>query len=78
MRQPLHDLFGHIPVYFHDIENWLIAVPRLAPDSPRAARYVKNYDVVGKITRSKERGDFESTIARREQSPFWWHRFHWG
>lgn len=55
----LYDLFGEIPVYTHDIDLWLMCVPKMPPDSPRAAWYVRGWDVVGKIRRAKLAGTFQ-------------------
>jgi hypothetical protein len=41
MRPRLRDLFGEIPVYTYEIDAWLLAVPRMQPDSPRAATYIR-------------------------------------
>lgn len=78
MRPPIYDLFGQIPVYLHDVDNWLIAVPRIDPQGPRAKAYIHSYDVLGKIRQAKMDGRFDHIITRRERSPFWWQRFHWG
>lgn len=48
-----HAAYGNAPVYQEDIDLWLRAVPRMHPDSPRAAHYVRSYNVVGKISRAK-------------------------
>ncbi|TXC66018.1 hypothetical protein FSC37_09165 [Piscinibacter aquaticus] len=71
-------MFGDVPVTFEDVDAWLIAVPRIEPSSPRAAWYVRHWNVVEKIKAAKLRGDFE-TIVRRgaEAAPFWWSRFQW-
>lgn len=73
------DLFGQVPVTVQDVESWLRAVPRIDPHSPRAAHYVRAYDVPAKIAAAKLAGTFESITAPREPPPgHWWARFHWG
>jgi hypothetical protein len=64
MRENPYDLFGEVIVTHHDIALWLIAVPAIDPQSPRAARYVASWDVVGKITRAKSEGLFWSIVER--------------
>lgn len=41
-----------------DIRTWLEIVPRIDPDGPRAAAYVRCYDVPGKIARAKREGQW--------------------
>ena len=78
MTPHVRDLFGEIPVTWQEIDAWLLSVPRIEPSSPRAERYVKNWDVPGKIRRAKEAGTFEQITAQPEPpSPFWWKRMRW-
>ena len=78
MHQPLFDLFGQVIVTHDEINRWLESVPRMSPDSPRAAWYVRAYDVAGKVARAKLAGEFEAiTSRRRERSEFWWQRLSW-
>lgn len=49
---------GQQPVSAADIAAWLLAVPRMAPDSPRAAAYIRGYNVASKIRRAKDDGTF--------------------
>lgn len=74
------DLFGDVIVTADDLRAWLSAVPKMDPDSPRAAWYVERWNVVEKVKAAKLRGDFEEITApaRVEPSPFWWTRFRWG
>ncbi len=73
------DLFGEVPVTLQDVRAWLLAVPRIDPDGPRAARYVRDYDVPGKIRAFKLRGEFDQVTAPRPApSGHWWLRFRWG
>ena len=58
------DLFGEVPVTRSDVYAWLLAVVNLDPASERAARYVRSYDVVNKITRAKLDGSFEATTEK--------------
>lgn len=51
-------MFDQHPVSDDDIRAWLRAVPKLDPDSPRAAHYVASYDVTGKIEAAKAAGTF--------------------
>lgn len=39
-----------------DVRLWLATIPRLDPDGPRAAAYVRSYDVAGKIAQAKQAG----------------------
>lgn len=39
-----------------DVRLWLETVPRLDPDGPRAAAYVRGYNVASKIARAKQEG----------------------
>lgn len=74
----LRDLFGEVPVSTSDVDDWLRAVPRIDPESPRAAWYVVQWRVVEKIKAAKLRGDFDDIVRRGlEASPFWWSRFRW-
>ena len=41
MRPRLRDLFGQIIVTVLDLRAWLIAVPRMDPDSHRCAWYIR-------------------------------------
>lgn len=68
------DLFGEVPVTWLDVEAWLIAVPRIPPDSPRAAHYVRGYDVPGKIAAAKRAGTFDALVSR-PTAPEPWQRF---
>jgi hypothetical protein len=72
------DLFGEVPVYRHDIDAWLRAVPRLEPGTKRAAHYVEAWRVVDKIKAAKLAGTFYDLVERGEAPlPFWWSRFSW-
>lgn len=77
MHQPARDLFGQVPVSFAEIDQWLLAVPRIDPSSPRAANYVRFYDVPGKIAAAKLAGHFEAYTQRSPQPVHWWERFRW-
>ena len=50
------DLFGDVPVTIREVELWLFKVPKFAHDATRRAAYVKAYNVVDKIKRSKLNG----------------------
>lgn len=78
MRPAPVDLFGQVPITHDDVAAWLRAVPRLEPGTPRAAAYVRGYDVPGKIAAAKQNGTFEQ-ITRPNMPPpgHWWTRFHW-
>jgi hypothetical protein len=52
------DLFGEIVVSLNDVSYWLRTVPRIEPDSPRAAYYTEHWNVIGKIRAAKESGNF--------------------
>lgn len=78
MSEPVLDLFGEVRVTTHDIDAWLLAVPRLEPGTPRAARYVDEWAVVDKIKRAKLDGRFDAIVAPRlPGTGFWWERFNW-
>lgn len=51
--------FDTVQVTQADIDRWLIAVPRMDPASPRAAAYIRGYDVAGKVAAAKASGQFE-------------------
>jgi hypothetical protein len=74
------DLFGQVPVTVPEVHAWLRAVARMEPDNPRAAWYVRAYDVPAKVAAAKLRGDFETITAEppARPSPFWLQRFRWG
>jgi len=66
MRVPVpfdRDLFGEVRVTHDDLSAWLRAVPRIDPDGPRAAAYIRGYSVVEKVQRAKLAGDFEAIVA---------------
>ena len=78
MRPQITDLFGQVIVTTHDIDAWLLAVPRIDPLSRRAVYYVKDYSVVDKIKAAKLAGYFEALIAKHDPPPpNWWERFSW-
>ena len=49
---PPLDLFGEIPCTWSDCAAWCLAVPGIAPDSPRFAAYVRGYNVIDKVRRA--------------------------
>lgn len=59
MREQITDLFGEIPVTVPEVRAWLEAVPQIDPDGPRAAEYVRLWNVPDKIRAAKAAG--------------WWH-----
>jgi hypothetical protein len=78
MRPQVLDLFGEVPVTQGDVDAWLMAVPRIPPDSPRAAYYVQAWCVVDKIKRAKLEGWFEHAVEpKRPGAGLWWERFNW-
>ena len=80
MRPQERDLFGEVVITLHDVRLWLQTVPRIDPDGPRAAHYVRGYDVPAKIRQAKLQGIFEACTAPRViefQSPAWWSRMCW-
>lgn len=77
MRPQERDLFGQVVVTWPDVYLWLASVPRIDPHGPRAAHYIRHWDVFGKIERAKLRGEFELATAARHSSAYWWARFHW-
>ncbi|MGC1173114.1 hypothetical protein [Polaromonas sp.] len=80
MQQSPVDLFGEVVVTQQDVRAWLLAVPRIDPDGPRAGHYVRGYGVVAKIAHAKLYGTFDQLTAPRliePQSAEWWHRMAW-
>lgn len=80
MHEHPYDLFGQVRVTQADIRLWLLTVPRIDPDGPRAAHYVRSYDVTGKIASAKLQGVFELVTTPRMidvQSAQWWQRMCW-
>lgn len=39
-----------------DLRLWLITVPQIDPDGPRAAAYLRGYNVASKIATAKQQG----------------------
>ena len=78
MQPQTLDLFGQVIVTTRDVEAWLVAVPRIDPTSRRAAFYVKDYNVVGKIESAKLAGLFDQITTLPDPPPEqWWSRFSW-
>lgn len=80
MSPHVYDLFGEIIITHQDISAWLQAVPRIDPQSPRAAHYVRSYAVVDKIGAAKLSGRFDAIVAPRiieVHSAVWWDRMCW-
>ncbi len=78
MQPHTHDLFGQVIVTTHDIDAWLVAVPRIDPRSRRAVYYVRDYAVIEKIKTAKVAGVFDAIITPPEDPPLnWWERFSW-
>lgn len=75
---PVLDLFGEVVITTHDIDAWLLAVPRIQPGTQRAANYVEGWNVVEKIRRAKLEGRFDAIVTPppRGTGP-WWERFNW-
>lgn len=48
-----------------DVRLWMLAVPRIDPDGPRAAAYVRAYHVADKIRAAKLAGTFWQIVTRR-------------
>ncbi len=51
-----YDLFGEIPVTWPEVADWLASVPGMSLDSPRAAWYIRAYNVIEKIRAWKKQG----------------------
>lgn len=69
----VRDLFGDIPVSLAEVRAWLVAVPRIDPDGPRAVEYVRTWHVVEKIQAAKLAGTFEADTQEKgpdESGPF--------
>lgn len=59
----MRDLFGEIPVTLDELLAWMLAVPGIAPSSPRFWYYVRYYNVIGKIRAAKAAGELEAILA---------------
>jgi len=57
------DLFGHIAITVDDVARWLVAVPRIDPQSPSAKRYVRGWAVVDKCQRFAAAGKLDDIIG---------------
>ncbi|RQQ65540.1 hypothetical protein [Burkholderia stagnalis] len=58
------DLFGEIVVTHDDVAQWVSALAPAYMSSERSfERYVRLWDVAGKVRAAKASGTFESTIA---------------
>lgn len=77
LRPRVKDLFGDVPVTWPEVHAWLAAVPRIPPDSPRAAWYLQAYDVVGKIKAAKLAGRLDDCLRSVSVPGHWWQRFTW-
>lgn len=64
------DLFGEVPVTVEDVRTWLRLVPRLDPDSPRAAMYCRSWSVPRKIAAAKMDGSFWSLEDEKKGPPY--------
>ncbi|MGQ0653919.1 MAG: hypothetical protein ACT4P4_16925, partial [Betaproteobacteria bacterium] len=62
MKPHARDLFGEVAVTLDDLLAWMIAVPAIAPRSPRFAFYLRHYDVIAKIQAHKLAGTFDAAI----------------
>lgn len=58
----MRDLFGEIPVQLDELLAWMLAVPGIAPGSPRFVRYLIDYDVIGKVRQAKARGELDEIL----------------
>lgn len=80
MRPQERDLFGEVIVTHADIRLWLETVPRINPDGPRAAHYIRHWDVPQKVIQAKLEGRFEACTAVKlfePESAAWWSRMCW-
>lgn len=68
MTENKTDLFGEVVVTWDDVRLWLAAVPRIDPDSPRAANYFTGWNVPAKIRAAKLAGTFEAITQRPRQT----------
>lgn len=69
MRPLARDLFGEIPVTLDELLAWMLAVPGLAPTSPRFAWYVRGWNVIDKIRAAKEAGTFDAIVSEPPPAP---------
>ncbi|MDZ7939261.1 MAG: hypothetical protein U5M53_13705 [Rhodoferax sp.] len=59
LRPRARDLFGQVPVTHRDIDLWLLHVHQVHPESPRAAYFVRGWNVPEKVRQAKLAGTFE-------------------
>ena len=69
MRPPARDLFGQVPITTLEVDQWLLAVPRMRPGTRRAAWYVQAYAVHDKIKAAKLAGTFDDLVSHQDQDP---------
>lgn len=79
MTESKTDLFGEVVVTWEDVRLWLTVVPRIDPDSPRAGRYVLNWNVPAKIRAAKLAGWFDQLQPARPSLGYsqTHHRLRW-
>ena len=65
MYQPVHDLFGEVPVTLAEVRAWVESSSPMNLAERGYDAYVRRYDVAGKVRAAKLRGDFDQAISRR-------------
>lgn len=72
------DLFGQVVVTWPEVFAWVEAVANIPADSPRAASYIRSWNVPAKVARAKLEGTYHAIVARPPPPPpFWASRFTW-
>jgi hypothetical protein len=69
LRQPPVDLFGEVAVTTDDCYEWVARVSPVHTADRALARYVREYGVIGKITRAKLRGDWWPLMDTPQREP---------
>lgn len=71
------DLFGDVIITHDDLHAWVAAVaPAFAVNERSIKRYIRFWDVAGKVRRAKLAGTFDSTIENaRERRAYLSRRF---
>lgn len=65
----MHDLFGEVPVSLDELLARILAVPGIAPSSPRFGCYIRGWNVIEKIRAAKAAGTFDQIVAAPVPAP---------
>lgn len=63
LRPPAHDLVGEIPVTLDELLARMLAVPGIAPTSPRFGYHIRGWNVIEKIRAAKAASTFKELIG---------------